>query len=369
MGRKIPILLIVGMTLGTLFAATAAVQAANVSFTLYGSNTSPNIGWGFTSHSETMPGPTLTVNQNDIVTMTLNSDDGLPHQFWIDYNGNGIVDAGEPESPLFTSTTTFTFTATLVGTFTYHCVVHPTMMFGTWTTNAAAAVHDIAVTGVTASPTSVVEGNPVTVSVTVANLGTVTDSTTVTAFANGVPVAAPQTVAILAGGSTTLTFTWNTAGFTPGSYLISAQASPPTGDINPANNQFTDGTVTVTAPPPGNLVAVLAGKSAWPLRHHFVISKAGNVQTFFAKVENVGPGAVMAKVVFTISDSLGNVVGTVTSNTVTIPVGGTAFPTATWSVSPGKYHVVAQCWFSTRGDGTFDGSDPGVKSFSFAVVP
>jgi len=102
---------------------------ANVqNFTLYGSALVP--GWGFTAGSITNPGPTITpVSVGDVVNLTLISADGSNHQFFVDYNNNGIRDPTEPESPTFgTTPLNFQFTATMSGNFNYHCAIHPSMV-------------------------------------------------------------------------------------------------------------------------------------------------------------------------------------------------------------------------------------------------
>lgn len=131
-----------GLVLGFVVLALAAssvtaapVRAASVSMHLYGSYGN---GWGTTSGSESNPGPTLTVNQGDSVTITLTSTDGLTHQFLVDYNGNGVADPGEPLSAAFNSTTTLTFVATQAGSFHYLCVIHPTAMKGTLVAQATS---------------------------------------------------------------------------------------------------------------------------------------------------------------------------------------------------------------------------------------
>ncbi len=121
-------LVLVALALGMVSLNAAPARAANVSQNLFGSFAS---GWGTTSTSETNPGPTLTVNQGDSVTITLTSTDGFTHQFLVDYNGNGIADPGEPMSAAFSTTTTLTFTASQSGTFAYLCLIHPTAMKGT----------------------------------------------------------------------------------------------------------------------------------------------------------------------------------------------------------------------------------------------
>ena len=120
---------------------------------------------------------------------------------------------------------------------------------------------------------------------------------------------------------------------------------------------------------PGPLKAVLTGHSAWAAHNHFVMSKHGPDQTLFAKMANIGPGPVTAKVVFTISDSPGNFVAEVHSDVARIPAGEKTTVQGTWSVQPGSYDVTAQCWFDSDDDGSFDGRDPDMKAFSFDVVP
>jgi plastocyanin len=109
-------------------------KADTVNFTLYGS---PMAGWGFTSTSMTNPGPTITVNQYDIVNLTLVSQGGLPHNFFVDYNNNGVPDGDEPSSSTFTTTLVFEFNATESGSFTYYCRFHPSVMHGTITVEQA----------------------------------------------------------------------------------------------------------------------------------------------------------------------------------------------------------------------------------------
>jgi len=94
---------------------------------LYGSTGS---GWGLTSSNITSPGPTITVNLNDLANLTLTSADGLPHRFFVDYDGNGTLDPGEPASPVFNSTIDYHFFANVPGTFRYRCYYDPSAMYG-----------------------------------------------------------------------------------------------------------------------------------------------------------------------------------------------------------------------------------------------
>lgn len=129
-------LVVLALAIGLVSFAATPVRAANESLTLFGSLTG---GWGETSTSESQPGPTLTVSQGDTVTITLTSTDGFAHEFLVDYNNNGVADAGEPVSSSFTSTTTLTFVASQAGTFAYMCLFHPTSMHGTFVVQGSGA--------------------------------------------------------------------------------------------------------------------------------------------------------------------------------------------------------------------------------------
>ncbi|MGB8779147.1 MAG: hypothetical protein WCD81_00670 [Candidatus Bathyarchaeia archaeon] len=129
--RKIILATIVVLLIGisaTSIRIQEARAATTVNIMLYGSAT---YGWGFTTTNITSPGPTITINQNDYLNLTLHSQDGLPHQFFLDYNNNSVINQGEPNSTAFSLSTVFGFNATTSGTFTYRCAVHPSIMYGT----------------------------------------------------------------------------------------------------------------------------------------------------------------------------------------------------------------------------------------------
>jgi plastocyanin len=155
------------------------VRGGTSSFQLFGS---ASLGWGFSSGTITSPGPTMTVSQGDLVNLTLTSQDGFPHQLFVDYNGNGSPDAGEPTSPQFSSTINFQFTATLAGNFTYHCAIHPLVMRGAF---IVTPTHDVAITDIKPSKTNVGQGTTMQVNVTVANLGGFNETFNVTLFRLG----------------------------------------------------------------------------------------------------------------------------------------------------------------------------------------
>lgn len=125
-------LLIISMiTLIGIFVLSArflTVSAATVTFTLYGSIS----GWVSTPGDTS--NPTLVVTEGDQVSITLHNQD-VGHRFYVDYDGNGAISAGEPDSNTFTTTIIFNFTVDRSGTFTYYCAIHPATMHGTFTSN------------------------------------------------------------------------------------------------------------------------------------------------------------------------------------------------------------------------------------------
>jgi hypothetical protein len=121
-----------------------------------------------------------------------------------------------------------------------------------------AQTHDIAVTNVAPSSTSVIENASLSISVTVANNGDFTETFDAGVKANGTNVALNQTVTNLAShASTTLTFIWNTTTFALGSYTIVAIAGPVAGETNTADNSRSGGNVQIVVPSADHDVAVI----------------------------------------------------------------------------------------------------------------
>jgi len=115
-----------------------------------------------------------------------------------------------------------------------------------------SSVHDVAIIDVTPNQTAVAPGAIVDINVTAKNEGTYTESFNVAAYYYNATVTqqigTSQDVTNLDPSNTaTLTFTWNTAGVSLGSYTIKANASIVTGEIDTADNTYIDGTVTVAS--------------------------------------------------------------------------------------------------------------------------
>jgi YVTN family beta-propeller protein len=108
-------------------------------------------------------------------------------------------------------------------------------------------IHDVAVSEVTPSQTSVGHGYNPKINVTVANRGNYTETFNVTVYANTTTVKTQETT-LTSGNFTTITFAWNTTGFALGNYTISAYAWPVLGETDIADNMLTDRWVFVSIP-------------------------------------------------------------------------------------------------------------------------
>jgi hypothetical protein len=155
-------------------------------------------GW-----NQTMPGPTITVIEGDTVNLSLEAADNLNHQFYVDYNNNSVPDDEEPVSPSFNTSTTFNFTASVVGNFTYYDADHQDTTYGLFQ--------------VLPLPTQSSQ-------------------------------AGPNSIYLESNQNATLTFVWNTTGFMYGEYTISAYAKPALRETDITDNILSGGLVNVTIP-------------------------------------------------------------------------------------------------------------------------
>jgi hypothetical protein len=121
--------------------------------------------------------------------------------------------------------------------------------------------------------------------------------------------------------------------------------------------------------------ANLVQKSAWPEHHHFVVSKDEDFdgtyanQTLFAKVKNLGPIDIYAKVTFDIMRDDG-LFATVSSEPVVVTPGTIVTLSADLTFSgadAGKYYASARAEYSWSG--YYYALGDKIKTFSFAVVP
>jgi hypothetical protein len=113
------------------------------------------------------------------------------------------------------------------------------------TFNITGIGHDVAITNVTASTDQVSVGQNVEITIETANFGNVNETYNVTVYYDSKLI---QTIAITSlapNSSETIEAEWNTSNVNPGTYQISANATTVEEDINPENNNFTDGIITI----------------------------------------------------------------------------------------------------------------------------
>jgi hypothetical protein len=125
------VFLVAFVTKTQIHTAKAAVTR---NITQYGSYSQ---GWGFTASNITSPGPRIVVEQGDTVNLTLINNDGgiyaAAHRFFVSYTNTSSPGTGDPQSTDIpgSGTVNYQFTATnTIGTYTYYCVYHPTVMWG-----------------------------------------------------------------------------------------------------------------------------------------------------------------------------------------------------------------------------------------------
>jgi hypothetical protein len=120
----------------------------------------------------------------------------------------------------------------------------------------------------------------------------------------------------------------------------------------------------------------LIRKSAWPEHHHYSISTDEDASNdLFAIVSNDGVVDTWIKVVFTVTNSVGDPVGDFETTTMQLLAGekyghkGDArYKTAFAPPSVGKYYASAVCWADTDGDAVPDTSMGKTKTFSFSAI-
>jgi len=108
-------------------------------------------------------------------------------------------------------------------------------------------IRDVAVTNVEVSPDWVYEGWIVNISVTVKNLGNVSETFDVMAYYDDALIGVETVIDLAPNAETTLLFSWNTSGVEEGIYTIKGEASAVPYEFNLENNIYVDGTVEVRA--------------------------------------------------------------------------------------------------------------------------
>jgi hypothetical protein len=115
-------------------------------------------------------------------------------------------------------------------------------------TLAPVLQHNLRVSNVTPCKNVVGQNLLVCINVTIQNIGDFTENSNVTIYADSIPVETIANIVLPNGTSTTLTFTWNTIGWTKGNYTISAFVKEIPYETNTSDNTYTDGIIQVTTP-------------------------------------------------------------------------------------------------------------------------
>jgi parallel beta-helix repeat protein len=106
------------------------------------------------------------------------------------------------------------------------------------------AIVDIATTNITPAKTVIGQGYTMHINATIQNQGHYTETFNVTIYANTTEIG-KQLVTLSSGNITTVSFVWNSSGFVKGNYIISAYASPVSGETDTGDNSYTGGMVEV----------------------------------------------------------------------------------------------------------------------------
>ena len=118
-------------------------------------------------------------------------------------------------------------------------------IFSGYFSNTITQLIDIAVTSVSSSPTSVIIGETVDITVVTENQGETDETFDVKVYYDYTPAFPGQNVigtktvqSLTAGTDTTLVFFWNTTYVKEGNYIITAIASGMQGDVDTSNDRF-----------------------------------------------------------------------------------------------------------------------------------
>ena len=181
--------------------------------------------------------------------------------------------------------------------------------FGYGLVDAAAAAgsadtHNVAVTSISA-PSSVVIGQTPTIDVTVENQGTFDETFDVvlTDDTEGA-IIATQSVSLAAGGSTIVTFSWDTTGATAGDHSLTATAGPVAEETDTTNNSKSAFVIVESAIID---IAITAVDAPSPVVQ-------GNILNIYVTVENLGNQNVSSDITVTLVSNLDGDIGTQTIN-------------------------------------------------------
>jgi parallel beta-helix repeat protein len=106
--------------------------------------------------------------------------------------------------------------------------------------------HDVGTTSVRTSRNIVGQGFNVSINASVFNYGDSTEDFNVTIYANSTAICEIDNIELASRNSTTINFTWDTAGFAMGNYTMTVYVTPVSGETDTTDNNSTVGWVLVT---------------------------------------------------------------------------------------------------------------------------
>jgi parallel beta-helix repeat protein len=108
-------------------------------------------------------------------------------------------------------------------------------------------VHDIAITDIIPSKTVIGQKYSASIGVIIKNQGSFSETFNLSIYAN-TSLIQTKTTTLPSLGSATVTFSWNTSGWTKGVYTLNAYAAPVPSEVDTSDNSLTNGMVKVTVP-------------------------------------------------------------------------------------------------------------------------
>lgn len=146
-------------------------------------------------------------------------------------------------------------------------------------------VHDVAVVNVELSSIEIVVGQTLTITVIVQNEGNQIETFNVTAYRNTTAIQTKTVTDLAPLNQTTLNFTWDTTGVTPGNYTISAHAHPVEDETDTTENTLTDGVVNIKSRPDIAVTSVTPSKTlvgqGYPMYINVTVENQGDYTEAF----------------------------------------------------------------------------------------
>lgn len=197
-------------------------------------------------------------------------------------------------------------------------------------------MHNIAVVNVVPEKTVMLQNQTLLIDVIVVNEGDYTETFNVTVYANTTIIEIKE-VTLTSGDSTTITFTWNTTGFTYGKYTISAYATQLLGEAETDDNTYINGIVSIRIVVHDVAVTSIEARSTW-------VPQGQPVYTSVT-VENQGEVAETFDVIVYADRNSGDLHYDIGNETVSLDIGESELLEFVWNTTDvpcGTYYITAE---------------------------